>query len=98
MERRYKLLAEAGVRNIDSYNRKVAGGQAVLEVESAVKIDQPELPIQFMPEEERLSAGETMLPDGSPGWFSPPPTPQEPLPYLVGWFEEWAAWMRRARR
>ena len=30
MERRYKLLAEAGVRNIDSYNRKVAGAQGVL--------------------------------------------------------------------
>ncbi|HEY5627530.1 MAG TPA: DNA translocase FtsK 4TM domain-containing protein, partial [Nitrospira sp.] len=27
MERRYKLLAEAGVRNIDSYNRKVSGVQ-----------------------------------------------------------------------
>ena len=24
MERRYKLLAEAGVRNVDSYNRRVA--------------------------------------------------------------------------
>jgi DNA segregation ATPase FtsK/SpoIIIE and related proteins len=70
MERRYKLLAEAGVRNIDTYNRKVAGGQGVLEAESAAKLDQPELPIQFLSEEERLSAGETAIPDGSPGSFA----------------------------
>src|SRR6185436_2106326 len=75
MERRYKLLAEAGVRNIDTYNRKIAGGQGVLEAESAAKLDQPELPIQFLPEEERLSAGETAIPDGSPGSFAPPQTP-----------------------
>ncbi len=69
MERRYKLLAEAGVRNIDTYNRKVAGAQGVLETESAAKLDQPESPMQFLSEEERLSAGETALPDGSPGSF-----------------------------
>ncbi len=90
MERRYKLLAEAGVRNIDAYNRKVAGAQGVLEVESAAKLDQPELPIQFLPEEERLSAGETALPDGSPGSFLPPPTPPEPLPYIVVMIDELA--------
>ena len=98
MERRYKLLAEAGVRNIDTYNRKVAGGQAVPEAESAAKIDQPELPIQFLPEEERLSAGETMLPDGSPGSFSPPPTPPEPLPYIVVMIDELADLMAVAPR
>ena len=90
MERRYKLLAEAGVRNIDTYNRKVAGGQGVLETESAAKLDQPELPIQFLSEEERLSAGETALPDGSPGSFVPPPTPPEPLPYIVVMIDELA--------
>jgi DNA segregation ATPase FtsK/SpoIIIE, S-DNA-T family len=90
MERRYKLLAEAGVRNIDAYNRKVSGAQGVTETESAAKIDQPELPIQFLPEEERLSAGETVLPDGSPGSFSPPPTPPEPLPYIVVMIDELA--------
>ena len=91
MERRYKLLAEAGVRNIDSYNRKVAGAQGVLN-ESGVegKPDQPELPIQFLSEEERLAAGETALPDGSPGSFVPPPTPPEPLPYIVVMIDELA--------
>jgi len=90
MERRYKLLAEAGVRNIDAYNRKISGAQGLSDAESATKIDQPELPIQFMPEEERLSAGETTLPDGSPGSFSPPPTPPEPLPYIVVMIDELA--------
>ncbi|MBI5315661.1 MAG: DNA translocase FtsK 4TM domain-containing protein [Nitrospirae bacterium] len=90
MERRYKLLAEAGVRNIDAYNRKVSGGQGISEVDSAAKLEQPELPIQFLPEEERLSAGETTLPDGSPGSFLPPPTPPEPLPYIVVMIDELA--------
>ena len=91
MERRYKLLAEAGVRNIDSYNRKVAGAQGVLS-ESGVeaKPDQPELPIQFLSEEERLAAGESALPEGSPGSFVPPPTPPEPLPYIVVMIDELA--------
>jgi DNA segregation ATPase FtsK/SpoIIIE, S-DNA-T family len=91
MERRYKLLAEAGVRNIDSYNRKVAGAQGVLN-EAGVegKPDQPELPIQFLSEEERLAAGETALPEGSPGSFTPPPTPPEPLPYIVVMIDELA--------
>jgi DNA segregation ATPase FtsK/SpoIIIE, S-DNA-T family len=90
MERRYKLLAEAGVRNIDTYNRKVAGGQSVPEAESAAKLDQPELPIEFLSEEDRLSAGETALPDGSPGSFKAPPTPPEPLPYIVVMIDELA--------
>jgi len=90
MERRYKLLAEAGVRNIETYNRKVAGKQGVLDTESAAKADQPELPIQFLSEEERLSAGETVVPDGSPGSFTPPPTPPEPLPYIVVMIDELA--------
>lgn len=91
MERRYKLLAEAGVRNIDSYNRKVAGAQGVLsEANFEAKPDQPELPIQFLSEDERLAAGETTLPDGGPGSSSPPPTPPEPLPYIVVMIDELA--------
>jgi S-DNA-T family DNA segregation ATPase FtsK/SpoIIIE len=91
MERRYKLLAEAGVRNIDSYNRKVAGAQGASgDRGSDTKLDQPELPIQFLSEEERLSAGETVIPDGSPGSFTSPPTPPEPLPYIVVMIDELA--------
>ena len=91
MERRYKLLAEAGVRNIDSYNRKVAGAQGVLgDAGTEAKPDQPELPIRFLSEEERLAAGETALQDGSPGSFMPPPTPPEPLPYIVVMIDELA--------
>jgi S-DNA-T family DNA segregation ATPase FtsK/SpoIIIE len=91
MERRYKLLAEAGVRNIDAYNRKVAGAQGVSGESSAeTKQDQAELPMQFLSEEERLSAGESTLPDGSPGSYEPPPTPPEPLPYIVVMIDELA--------
>jgi DNA segregation ATPase FtsK/SpoIIIE, S-DNA-T family len=91
MERRYKLLAEAGVRNIDSYNRKVAGAQGVSgDSGTETKPDQPELPIQFLSDEERLSAGETIIPEGSPGSFAPPPTPPEPLPYIVVMIDELA--------
>jgi len=91
MERRYKLLAEAGVRNVDAYNRKVAGAQGLLnEGEAGVKPDQAELPIQFLSEEERLAAGESAIPEGSPGSFAPPPTPPEPLPYIVVMIDELA--------
>jgi S-DNA-T family DNA segregation ATPase FtsK/SpoIIIE len=91
MERRYKLLAEAGVRNIDSYNRKVAGAQGVLgDAGAEGRPDQPELPMRFLSEEERLAAGETAVPDGSPGSFMPPPTPPEPLPYIVVMIDELA--------
>ncbi|BCA55691.1 DNA translocase FtsK 2 [Nitrospira sp. KM1] len=91
MERRYKLLAEAGVRNIDSYNRKVAGAQGVAGDQGAeAKLDQPELPIQFLSEEARLSAGESSIPEGNPGSFAPPPTPPEPLPYIVVMIDELA--------
>ena len=91
MERRYKLLAEAGVRNIDSYNRKVAGAQGLVgDSGPETKPDQPELPIQFLSEEERLAAGETAAPEGSPGSLTPPPTPPEPLPYIVVMIDELA--------
>jgi S-DNA-T family DNA segregation ATPase FtsK/SpoIIIE len=90
MERRYKLLAEAGVRNIDSYNRKVSGLHEAFAETVAPSIEQPELPMQFLSEEERLSAGESTVPEGEAGSMQPKPTPPEPLPYIVVMIDELA--------
>jgi S-DNA-T family DNA segregation ATPase FtsK/SpoIIIE len=62
MERRYKLLAEAGVRNIDTYNRKVAGAQGCGRISG--KLHQLELPISFCLKKSGFYR-ETALPDGS---------------------------------
>ena len=88
MERRYKLLAEAGVRNIDAYNRKVAGLQEVLTEHNPAGIEQ--LPMQFLSEEERLSAGETSIAEGERGCMQPKPTPPEPLPFIIVMIDELA--------
>jgi S-DNA-T family DNA segregation ATPase FtsK/SpoIIIE len=90
MERRYKLLAEAGVRNIDAYNRKVAGLHEAFAESSAPPVEQAELPMQFLSEEDRLSAGETALAEGEPGCMQPKPTPPEPLPFIVVMIDELA--------
>ncbi|HWF62754.1 MAG TPA: DNA translocase FtsK [Nitrospira sp.] len=88
MERRYKLLAEAGVRNIDAYNRKVAGLQEVFAENNPAGVEQ--LPMQFLSEEERLSAGETSIAEGERGCMQPKPTPPEPLPFIVVMIDELA--------
>src|SRR5581483_5182869 len=85
MERRYKLLAEAGVRNIDGYNRSVGHAQGVTS-KTAPKPEQSELPIEFLSEEARLSAGESAAPGDAP----PPATPPTPLPYIVVMIDEFA--------
>lgn len=90
MERRYKLLAEAGVRNIDAYNRKVADLHEAISENSASLLQQPELPMQFLSEEARLSAGETSLAEGEPGCMQSKPTPPEPLPFIVVMIDELA--------
>jgi DNA segregation ATPase FtsK/SpoIIIE, S-DNA-T family len=90
MERRYKLLAEAGVRNIDAYNRKVSGLHEALADRTASSVEQQELPMQFLSEEQRLSAGETALAEGEPGCMRPVSTPPEPLPYIVVMIDELA--------
>ena len=90
MERRYKLLAEAGVRNIDAYNRRVAGAQGVLPAATG-KSDQVDLPIDFLSEEERLSVGEHA--DAAPVPSQPglgDATPPAPLPYIVVMIDELA--------
>lgn len=92
MERRYKLLAEAGVRNVEAYNRRVAKAQGVMPLSAPTDTpEQPELPIQFLSEEARLSAGESMVPDDGPAApDEPAKTPPEPLPYIVVMIDELA--------
>jgi S-DNA-T family DNA segregation ATPase FtsK/SpoIIIE len=90
MERRYKLLAEAGVRNIDAYNRKVAGLHEAFTENNASGAEQTELPMKFLSEEERLSAGETSIAEGEQGCMQPKPTPPEPLPFIVVMIDELA--------
>jgi S-DNA-T family DNA segregation ATPase FtsK/SpoIIIE len=89
MEQRYKLLAEAGVRNIEAYNRRVAEKQGLLPGSSQkTPAEQAELPIEFLSEEERLSAGETTLAgDVSPADGETPPSP---LSYIVVMIDELA--------
>jgi len=92
MERRYKLLAEAGVRNVEAYNRRVAKAQGVMPLSTPTDTpEQPELPIQFLSEEARLSAGESIVPDDGPAVpAEPAKTPPEPLPYIVVMIDELA--------
>lgn len=90
MERRYKLLADAGVRNVDSYNRRVADAQGLgpSGKQRSSKPEQTELPIEFLSEEERLSAGEATAAatESRPA----PSTPPSPLPYIVVMIDELA--------
>ncbi len=90
MERRYKLLAEAGVRNIEAYNRQVAEAQGLIpEALSGGGSGQAELPMRFLSEEGRLSAGEsTGTEEGA--LSGPSATPPEPLPYIVVMIDELA--------
>ncbi len=93
MDRRYKLLADAGVRNVDAYNRWVAEAQGVVSKPAqAKKGQQAELPIEFLSEEDRLSAGEQAIPQ--PSSFSSSAgeakTPPAPLPYIVVMIDELA--------
>ncbi|MBI4401255.1 MAG: DNA translocase FtsK 4TM domain-containing protein [Nitrospirae bacterium] len=92
MERRYKLLAEAGVRNVDSYNRLVGKQQGVLSKSSSEQVpQQTDLPIEFLSEEERLSAGESAIPESGPvGPTDSSKTPPAPLPYIVVMIDELA--------
>ena len=90
MERRYKLLAEAGVRSIDAYNRRISEVQgAVSDVWESGHAEQGEL--TFLPEEERLSKGENAEAAGDNGPIdSVKPTPPEPLPYIMVMIDELA--------
>ncbi|MBX3370022.1 MAG: DNA translocase FtsK [Nitrospira sp.] len=90
MERRYKLLAEAGVRSIDAYNRRISELHgAVSDVWQSGKAEQVEL--TFLSEEERLSKGEDAEPAGDNGpTDSVKPSLPEPLPYIMVMIDELA--------
>ncbi len=90
MERRYKLLAEAGVRNIDAYNRKVADLHETFAEQDSIQGEQSESPMTFLSDEARLSAGETAIAEGERGCMQPKPTPPEPLPFIVVMIDELA--------
>lgn len=90
MERRYKLLAEAGVRNIDAYNRKVADLHETFAEQDSSLGEPAGRPAGFLSEDARLSAGETSIPEGEQGCMQPKPTPPEPLPFIVVMIDELA--------
>jgi S-DNA-T family DNA segregation ATPase FtsK/SpoIIIE len=99
MDRRYKLMAECGARNIETYNRAVAEAQGLppspIE-EAAVAAEvvggtEPEP--GYLSEEDRLSAGESALPLGGDV-----ETPPAPLPYLVIVIDELADLMMVAAK
>ncbi len=93
MDRRYKLLADAGVRNVDAYNRWVAEEQGIVQQSAKTrKGQQGELPIEYLSEEDRLSAGEQTPPRLSPGGSpaAESKTPPTPLPYILVMIDELA--------
>ncbi|NKB80936.1 MAG: DNA translocase FtsK [Nitrospirales bacterium] len=85
MERRYLLLAEHGVRNIQSFNHKVTKNRESLRQKMAQESEQP---VQNSPE----SFQEACLAQGESTGDPTPLTPSvpDPLPYIVVVIDEFA--------
>ncbi|MGH7236008.1 MAG: DNA translocase FtsK 4TM domain-containing protein [Nitrospiraceae bacterium] len=100
MERRYKLLAEAGVRNIDSYNRRAPETQgAVKKSTRTPALEQPDLPMEFLSGDDGPVAGDNGRSDPV-AMQAPAASPMipgvsartapAPLPYIVVMIDELA--------
>jgi S-DNA-T family DNA segregation ATPase FtsK/SpoIIIE len=82
MERRYELLAEAGVRDVGTYNRKIEAAAAG----TIVPVEEPELP-------EGLAEGTEPGQDVSDGQLeleAAAPRPPRKLPFIVVVIDEFA--------
>ena len=89
MERRYRLLAEFGVRSIDAFNRKIAERQGQADSKDDVqRSSQTSLPFDPSKKEKRLSQDPSLAEEPQPSG-----TAEElltPLPYIIVVIDEFA--------
>jgi len=88
MERRYRLLAEFGVRSIDAFNRKMEERQGSSEEKDLQQPDQASLPFDTSKKKGRLSKNEDGTEEVRPAGFNDQSF--APLPYIVVVIDEFA--------